>query len=237
MLSEINAHTPGALVVYTADHGDMFFSHRLASKGPAIYDEVARIPLIVRWPERTAPGVTVPHPVSHIDLTPTFLEYFGIESPPLLQGESLVPVFSEPDRPLHDIIFIEFNRFEVDHDGFGAFAPIRCGFDGRYKLSINLLDTDELYDLELDPAELVNRIDDPACENARVRLHDAIIEWMNHTRDPLRGPHWACRPWRDLGGSTWGGPTRPRPFDPEFAPPTLLYDTAREIDRRAYDKG
>lgn len=43
---------------------------------------------------------------------------------------------------------MEFGRFEVDHDGFGAFQPLRAVFDGRYKLSVNLMSTDELYDLE-----------------------------------------------------------------------------------------
>jgi uncharacterized sulfatase len=237
VLAAIDASTPDALVVYTADHGDMFFAHGLSGKGPAMYEEVARVPLIVRWPGRAPPGAVAPHPVSHIHLVPTFLDFFGIEPPPLLHGSSLLPVVHQPGRRCFEQVFIEFNRFEVDHDGFGAFAPIRCAFDGRYKLAVNLLDTDELYDLAEDPAELVNCIDDARLAGVRARLHDALLEWMNQTRDPLRGPHWGRRTWRDLGGATWGGPTRPRPFDPEFQPPTLLYDTGRVIDRWVYDKG
>jgi len=237
VLAAIDAEAPGAFVTYTADHGDMLGSHRLIGKGPVMYEEITRIPLIMRLPGRAGAGARVAAPVSHIDLVPTFLEFFGVVVPPLLHGTSLLPALAEPARRPHEVVFLEFNRFEVDHDGFGAFAPIRCACDGRHKLAVNLLDTDELYDLAADPAELVNRIADPALAAVRDRLHDAILEWMGATRDPLRGPHWGRRAWRDCGRSTWGGPTRPRPFDPEFMPKTLLYDTGRVVDRPVYDKG
>lgn len=176
-------------------------------------------------------------PVSHIDLVPTFLDYFSIAQPDLLQGRSLLPQIRRPETAVNDRIFIEFNRFELDHDGFGAFAPIRCVFDGRFKFVINLLDTDELYDLDRDPTELRNLINDPEYADRRAKLHLSLLDWMNRTRDPLRGPHWKRRPWSTLDqGSTWGGPTRPRPFDDAFAPRSRLYDTAEVIDRYEYPK-
>jgi len=195
-----------------------------------------RIPLIVRWPEKAPEQSVMPHPVSHVDLVPTFLDYFGLPLPALVQGKSLLEAIRDPSQRVHDAIFIEYNRYEIDHDGFGAFFPQRCIFDGRYKLALNLLDTDELYDLSTDPAELHNRIDDPAYASARDQLHDALLDWMNRTRDPMRGPHWGRRAWRDLGGSAFQGPTRPRPWDETYFPSTLLYDTGRPIERLVYDK-
>lgn len=235
-LAAIETHLPGALVIHTSDHGDMFQSHRLAGKGPAVYDEITRIPLLVRWPGVTPPGAVSPGPVSHIDLLPTLLEFFGVPVPDLAQGRSLLPQCGDPAQRVNEHVFIEFNRFELDHDGFGSFAPIRCVFDGRHKLALNLLDTDELYDLKVDPYELRNRIADPACASIRDGLHDILLDWMDRTRDPLRGPPWGRRAWRVAGGSSWGGPTRPRPFDPAWPPPTLLYDTGRPIDRYFYAK-
>ena len=91
--------------------------------------------------------------------------------------------------------FLEFNRFEVDHDGFGAFSPTRCVTDRRYKLAVNLTDKDELYDLENDPYEMDNLIDADAHSAARDELHGEIIDWMNRTRDPFR----------DLNGSIVNG--------------------------------
>jgi len=236
VIAEIDQSVPQALVAYTADHGEMGQAHQISGKGAVVYEEITRIPLIVRWPEQAAAGSVAPHPVSHIDLVPTFLEFFGLPQPALLQGTSLLETIRDPKHRANEAIFIEFNRFEVDHDGFGAFFPQRAIFDGRYKLAVNLLDIDELYDLQTDPAELHNCIDDPAHAAARDRLHDSLLEWMNRTRDPLRGPHWGRRAWRDLGGSAFRGPTRPRPGDETYFPTTLLYDTARPIERLVYDK-
>jgi uncharacterized sulfatase len=238
VLAAIEGQTPEALTIYTSDHGDMFGSHQLHGKGPCMYEEIARVPLIVRWAAHAGRGVVSEGPVSHIDLAPTLLEYFGVPIPDLLQGRSLLAQVRRPEQRTNAEIFLEFNRFEIDHDGFGAFAPIRCVFDGRCKLAVNLLDTDEFYDLRDDPLELRNRMGDPALAAERTRLHRALIAWMNRTRDPLRGPHWSRRPWNGEGnGSTWGGPTRPRPADEPWYPKSLLYDTAEVITRYEYDKG
>ncbi len=236
VLSAIDAHTPDALVIYTSDHGDMFGSHGLLGKGPAMYEEITRIPWLVRWPGNTAAGAVSDALVSHIDIVPTMLDFFGLPIPPLLQGKSLLAPFQDAQAAANDVVFIEFNRFEVDHDGFGGFAPIRCVFDGRHKLAINLLDTDELYDLETDSFETRNLIDDPSCGEIRDRLHRRLLDWMNATRDPLRGPHWNRRAWGGIAASTWGGPTRPRPFDEAYYPRTLLYETGKEIERFVYEK-
>jgi uncharacterized sulfatase len=235
VLAEIDAQTPGALVIYTADHGDMGFAHGLSGKGPVMYEQITRVPLIMRQPGVIPAGKRTARPASHVDLMPTLLAYFGLEIPPLLQGRSL---FSPDDgHAEYQPVFIEFNRFEVDHDGFGAFFPIRAIFDGRYKLAINLLDTDELYDLQEDPGELRNLISEATSAGRRDKLHARLLAWMGETRDPLRGPHWVRRPWTGAEASPWGGPTRPRPFDEAYFPRTLLYETGREIERRVYDKG
>jgi len=236
IMETINEQVPDALVIYTADHGDMFGSHQLHGKGPAMYQEITNVPFLVRWPGRVAGGQRSSAPLSHIDLTPTLLDFFGKEIPDLLQGSSLLPRFQNPGEAAAGPVFMEFNRFEIDHDGFGAFAPIRCVFDGRWKLAVNLLDTDELYDLQTDPEELRNLVADAALAPVRERLHDCLLQWMDVTRDPLRGPHWRRRQWRTQACSSWGGPTRPRPFDPAYFPPALLYDTGRVVEKRVYDK-
>ncbi len=237
VLAALATDAPGALTIYTSDHGDMLGGHRLHGKGPCVYEEIARIPLIVRWPGHAPVGTASDGPVSHIDLVPTLLDYFGQPVVDLLHGRSLLLQVRQPEQRVNECVFLEFFRFEIDHDGFGAFAPIRCGFDGRFKLAINLLDTDEFYDLAADPLELQNRINDPASAGDRDRLHGVLLAWMNRTRDPMRGPHWQRRPWTATGeGSTWGGPTRPRPFDEPWYPKTMLYETGRAVDRYEYEK-
>lgn len=231
VLAAVEAHAPGALIVYTSDHGDMLASHRLYAKGPAMYDEIARVPLLMRMPG-TASGAVAPHPVSHIDIAPTVLEHMGMDVPALMPGKSLVPVLAEPARRVNDEVFVEFGRYEVDHDGFGGFQPMRGVFDGRFKLVVNLLSDDELYDLADDPGELRNLLHDPGCSPRRNRLHDRLLAWMNETRDPFRGSCWERRPWRaDAREDTWSydGLTRQRPDDPGYQPRLLDYTTGLEM--------
>ena len=56
------------------------------------------------------------------------------------------------------------------------------------------MDSDELYDLETDPLEKKNLIDDPALAVARDRLHDWLLAEMDRIRDPFRSFRWGDRP-------------------------------------------
>ncbi len=198
VLETIEDYAEDALIIYTSDHGDALFSHSLYAKGPSMYDEICRIPLIIYDPSSDTPGGSVcEHPASHIDMVPTILDYAGLPQPKILEGKSMRPMIEDPSYKLNNYIFSEFNRYEVDHDGFGGFQPMRSCFDGRYKLSIHLLSQDELYDMQEDPAEMFNLIDSDDHKDVRNKLHDEILDWMNRTRDPFRGYYWERRPWRD----------------------------------------
>lgn len=222
----VRQHAPDALIVYTSDHGDFLHSHRLSGKGPAAYEEITHIPLIMNGPG-VEPGSVDRSPVSHIDLPPTLFAIMGLPVPRIFSGRNLLSRLTGQAGPADDPVFIEFGRYEVDHDGFGGFQPLRAAFDGRYKLVVNLLTSDELYDLDLDPHELDNRIEDAQLALVRDRLHDAILAFMNRTRDPFRGYYWEIRPWRkDAVKPTWSYThmTRQRE-DEDFEPRQLDYDT------------
>jgi uncharacterized sulfatase len=238
VLEAVERFAPGALVIYTADHGDHLASHSLSNKGAAMYDEITNIPFIVRWPGRAPAGEVCSRPVSHISLTPTILEAMGVETPRSLEGRSILATFHSPQQRLEEAIFIEFGRYEVDHDGFGGFQPIRAVFDGRYKLVINLLASDELYDLENDPHEMQNLIDSQGHASVRDRLHDLLLAWMNDTRDPFRGYYWERRPWRkDAHHATWDytAMTRQRESD-GYEPRQLDYKTGLEMTEPVHPK-
>lgn len=231
VMDAIDKYAPDALVIYTSDHGDSLHSHSITSKGPAMYDEICRIPFIVRWPGVTPEGSVTDNLVSHIDIVPTILEAAGLNIPKILEGKSIVKTLKDPKVKTNDEIFIEFSRYEIDHDGFGGFQPIRAVFDGRYKLVINLLTTDELYDLQEDPGEMNNLINSEEHISIRNSLHDKILDWMNRTRDPFRGYYWERRPWRtDARPATWDytGYTRQRENE-EYEPRQLDYDTGLEM--------
>jgi uncharacterized sulfatase len=167
------------------------------------------------------------------------LEFFGLPTPKTLAGRSLLSVFRQPERPANDAVFMEFGRYETDHDGFGGFQPIRAVRDDRYKLVINLLTTDELYDLEEDPFEMRNLIGSAEHAAVRDRLHDRLLAWMNDTRDPFRGYYWERRPWRgDARPATWDytGMTRQREED-DYEPRQLDYATGLEMAAAVRKKG
>ena len=229
VLEAVDRYAPDALVIYTSDHGDFLHSHSLSGKGSAAYDEIAKIPLIIKLPGKIKKGSVYNHPVSHIDLAPTILEYFSINIPKLFEGKSLFPVFYDTKIKHNDAVFIEFGRYEIDHDGFGGYQPMRAVYDGRYKLVINLLSSDELYDFEKDPEEMVNLIHstDLKIQCIRNGLHDKILTWMNDTRDPFRGYYWERRSWRiNASPPTWDYTlmTRQREHD-EYEPRQLDYKT------------
>jgi uncharacterized sulfatase len=209
-------------VIFTSDHGDMMGAHRLVGKGPVMYEEITRIPLIVEGSGIEA-GAVSRTLVSHVDLLPTLLELAGSAMPPILEGESLVPQLEGRENPEKGVA-LEFNRYEIEHDSWGGFQPVRCLIERQHKLVINLLHTDELYDLERDSAEVHNLIGDPALAAVRDSLHDHLLDWQNEKRDPFRGPCWERRPWRAARRLQWRGQFRPRPAD-GYAPEVRDYDT------------
>ncbi len=239
VLEAVDQYAPHALLLYTSDHGDALGSHSITNKGPAMYDELTRVPLIMRWPGVIEPGALSTRLASHIDLAPTLMEAAGLPVPKAMHGHSMLGALRDPAAHEGDVVFMEFGRYETDHDGFGGFQPVRAAFDGRHKLVINLLTRDELYDLQEDPDELTNLIDSSSHTPARDALHDRLLRWMNDTRDPFRGYYWERRTWRhDARPATWDytGMTRQREDEP-YEPRQLDYDTGLDMESPVRKKG
>lgn len=234
VLEVIDREMPDALVIFTSDHGDMLGAHRLQGKNACAYREIANVPLIIRGGEA---GKVVTAPASHIDLTPTVMDYMGLPVPVLLEGRSMLPQIYDTSVVINEYVHMEFTRYEVDHDGFGGLQMMRAAVSKDYKLVINLLDTDEFYDLKKDPGEVHNRIGDPEYAKAREELHDILLEHMNKTRDLYRGYQWAARPWRKDKQPVWSndGYTRQRENE-EYEPRQLDYDTGLEMDKAVRKK-
>lgn len=223
LLEKIDRDYPDAIVMFTSDHGDMLGNHRLQMKNAAMYKEVANIPMIVRGGQA---GKSVDFPASHIDIVPTVLDYMGLPIPKLLEGKSMLNQFMDTDVKVNDYVYTEFTRYEIDHDGFGGLQMMRGVTDGRYKLVVHLCDTDEFYDMQNDPDEVHNLIDCADTASIRNRLHDALLEHMNATRDMYRGYQWAVRTWRPEKLPKWenDGYTRQRENE-EYEDRQRDYDT------------
>lgn len=235
VLDAVKEYADDSVIIYTSDHGDMMYSHSLTGKGPAMYEEITHIPLVIKGFEKGKNH----NPVSHINLAPTIFDFMEIPKTKMFEGCSILPELVDDGRRVNDYIFMEFGRYEVDHDGFGGYQPVRAAYDGRYKLVINLMDTDEFYDLELDPQEMKNEINNPEFESDKKRLHKAILDQMYETRDPFRGYYWENRHWNpDTTYQTWDSRkmTRQRENE-EYEPRQLDYGTGLPIRKAVRVKG
>ena len=216
VIDKINECAKDAMIVYTSDHGDALGSHSLNIKGPSVYDAVAKIPLIIKGGAYmpTPRGEVYSHVASHVDLVPTFLDYYGLKIPPYLSGMTMRNAIENPrETQYRKWAMVEFHRYEVDHDGFGGLQMMRGLVGDRYKLCEFLLDKDEFFDDVTDPYELENLIEDEEYRSIRDEMHEALMKEMNDTRDPFRGYQWRYRYWCPEDKSDWecDGYTRQRP--------------------------
>ena len=166
------------LVAFTTDHGDMLGTHRMWIKSWMPYEEVYRMPLVVRAPGQTTPGSVTDHLVQTHDLPHTFLDLLGLPSLPHADGRSLAPLMADPYRTdWEDAILCV---------GYGCefFVTQRMLITPQYKYVFNGFDYDEMYDLENDPDELTNLIWDESRADARGALRGQLYELMNRFGDP-----------------------------------------------------
>lgn len=183
-------------VIFTTDHGDHAGAHGLIAKGPTMYEEICRVPLLIRAPGLAEPGSVCDSLISHIHLAPTVCRLLGVQPHAQFQATEATGLLRDPAGSVTDAIFMEYDRFGLPHSNNWGFWPSRCIRTRRYKLVLNLLDRDELYDLEADPGETINRIEDASLASVRNDLHDTLLEWMERRVDPRRGKGWYTRPWR-----------------------------------------
>jgi arylsulfatase A-like enzyme len=168
------------LIVFASDHGESSGVHGGAfDKGGMAYEEIYQIPMIIKLPENVHAGQTRHSLVSLFDLAPTFCEAAQATLKEC-DARSLFPVLENGDNSGRDYLLAEDHGHRVP---FGQ----RILWDGRYKYVWNLSDTDELYDLFEDPAELCNRIADTRLAPERARLRAAMLHEVRKNGDRL-GP-------------------------------------------------
>jgi arylsulfatase A-like enzyme len=151
-------------VVFTSDHGDMQGSHGLKNKCFP-HEESSGIPLIVRVPGG-ARGVVTDALVSGVDYFPTLLDYAGLAPEPGLPGVDFAPLTRGAPQVLDGPVFSEMPKWRMVREG--NLKLVVEGEDDRPSM---------LFDLERDPAELENRVDDPAYAGPRARLRERLREW------------------------------------------------------------
>lgn len=168
------------LVIYTTDHGDFCGGHGMMDKHYSGYDDIMRVPLIMRCPDGLPEEEEYDGFVSHsIDLASTICRAAGVEPPDTFEGLDLIGMVNgENDTPREDI----FSMYQGCQMGLWSTRMVR---DKRYKLIYHATGKPEFYDLGEDPGELDNRALDSAHRGEVHRLKGRLLEWMEKISDPL----------------------------------------------------
>lgn len=127
------------VIVVTGDHGEAFFEHGLPAHSNSVFEEAARVPLVIRAPgmARTAD----PRPAELIDIPPSLLHLLGLPPHPSFQGLNLFSPDPRPDRV----------RFVLLQTGWrNQIGVIQSGFKLIVDTGSNL---HNLFDLKEDPGE------------------------------------------------------------------------------------
>jgi arylsulfatase A-like enzyme len=172
---------PDTAFVLTGDHGDMYGAHGLGFKGPVMYDEVTRVPLLIGW-QGVLPQAESRDQLCHNgDIYPTVCELAGIHPPDGIDGKSLFPCFEVKEAVIHQSVMIEYYG---NAKATGA-CPIRCIVNERYKYVRYLNGDEELYDLQTDRDELCNLIRDPSNTIVSAEMRNTLARYVNDTGDEL----------------------------------------------------
>jgi choline-sulfatase len=184
------------LVIYGADHGDFAGEHNCYEKWDTSFLEcIVRVPLMMRLPGVIPAGRRIDSLVELVDIAPTLLEYQQRPVPRWMHGRSLRPLIDERVTRHRDFVFssggVEADALrrirrpqrvsvkqKVLLDFPESLARAHMIRTERHKLIYRLAGEHEFYDLQADPRELTNRIDDPACAEIIAELKEKLLRFV-----------------------------------------------------------
>lgn len=152
------------IIVYTSDHGDMLGQHGVWEK-VQFYEGAVRVPLIIRWPAQFEGGQVVDENVNLCDLFATLCDLCEIPVPAGLDSRSLVPLMEGDTTGWYNETVSQYDsdrvmikRDQLKYQWYGEAVP------------------EVLFDLEQDPDENENYVDDPAYADALVWFRQRLGE-------------------------------------------------------------
>ncbi|MFC5452698.1 sulfatase [Paenibacillus aestuarii] len=185
------------LLVLFGDHGESLTEHGIYWDHCGLYETTVRVPVIIRWPKRIAPGKRISGLVQHVDLMPTVLEAAGLSLNPTerIDGKSLWPVIDGAQEGTQEAIYLsecawQASRGVVTRD----YKFIQTLDSGPYIRPMR-----ELFDLRADAEENVN-LADQLVEHAD-RFERQLAGWVEQQLagrpDPMRAQLEVGLPFRN----------------------------------------
>ncbi|MBI3117697.1 MAG: sulfatase, partial [Candidatus Hydrogenedentes bacterium] len=164
-----------SLIVFTADHGEEFFEHHGWWHGQTLYDEVTKVPLLLKLPANKEAGVVNEDLARHIDLAPTLLKFAGIDKPAVLPGIVLYDPASGFGNAGTAFSYAE-NDFEgnvLQSVRSKSMKIINANADNPRQLA-----PVELYDVAQDPREQQNLAGKPEAVPAQEGLQQVVADYQ-----------------------------------------------------------
>ena len=138
------------MIIYTSDHGEPFGEHGYIKKAePGLYDELVRIPLIIRHPQGIGAGKRFSAFVETPEIFSTVLDFLKVSKPPRIHGESLLPMMAGQAEKIRDYAYM----------GYFKRTWRVSDINWSFVLSLEKGRPNELYNLEEDPEEKKNLIE------------------------------------------------------------------------------
>lgn len=166
------------LIVYTADHGEQVGEHGLWWK-QTFYEDSVKVPAIVSWPGVIPEGAHIDRVISQLDLNATMLEAGDAPKLPFSRGRSLINLSRKPDLDeWNDLAFSEYCTEPGDpaHSEGDRIWQQRMIRSGDWKLIYYHGMPSQLFNLRVDPEELVDLADDPSAHKIKKELTALVLD-------------------------------------------------------------
>lgn len=171
---EDNNLTDNTIVIFTSDHGDMFFEHNRRNKGVP-YEASARIPFLIRYPAKIKAGKVINTAYTNVDFAPTILTMMGVETNVKFHGTDTSEDF------LNEKLEINSDRITYYAKNGGWWVT---AVTDRYKLIIDKNEKPYLFDLEKDPDELVNFYYDKKYASIAKKMQTELFKQLKKFDEP-----------------------------------------------------
>ncbi|MEZ6090983.1 MAG: sulfatase [Pirellulaceae bacterium] len=163
------------LVIYMGDNGFMWGEHGLIDKRVS-YEESIRVPMMMQCPDLYEGGTVVEKVIGNIDVGPTILHAAGLKTPDYMDGGSFLSLPNQPDMPWRDY-FLYVYYWEKNFPQSPTQFALR-GDRYKYITYYGLWDVDELYDLQADPGEINNLINEPSMQPIVRQMEDRLYQML-----------------------------------------------------------
>lgn len=171
------------IIILVSDHGDGNGAHQWNQKN-LLYDEPARVPLIVAGPGVQKPGRTDEHLVSTgLDLFPTFCDYAGVPVSDDLRGLSLRPLVEGRSGPTHDAVVVETDLHRRYGQSGGVFGRMLRTPRYKYVAYSEGELREQLFDMQNDPGEMNNLAVEPAYRSVLAEHRQMLAAKLQETDD------------------------------------------------------